>query len=414
MKDFNVDYEILRRKIISIIEEEFQKYGFEPILTPIVEYWETLKGKYGEEAENMLIWRFKLPFSEKEYALKYDNTVPLARFYAKYRPPLPFKRYTIDRVFRYDEPQKGRYREFWQADADIIGSPYPEADAEIIELFDRIFKKLGFKNFYIYINDRELIENLFKFFKVSFKDVYTIIDKLDKIGIEGVKKELSKKFNENLVEKIINIISLKGQEAIDEISKIDKEEIKERINVLNKIIEMSGSKNLLYNPALVRGLEYYTGMVFEIVTEEFQISLAGGGRYDNLIGLFTKSQVPAVGGSLGINRILDIGIENKIFDINKKTIIDVAVIYIKQDLYEEALKIARKLRDLGLRAYIDVSRKKFKNQVEYVVTKNIRYLVIIGEKEIKEKRITVQDRSEKRKYTLNIEEINKITEIIHS
>ncbi|MEM0333461.1 MAG: ATP phosphoribosyltransferase regulatory subunit, partial [Candidatus Aenigmatarchaeota archaeon] len=230
----------------------------------------------------------------------------------------------------------------------------------------------------------------------------------------GVKKELSKKFNENLVEKIINIISLKGQEAIDEISKIDKEEIKERINVLNKIIEMSGSKNLLYNPALVRGLEYYTGMVFEIVTEEFQISLAGGGRYDNLIGLFTKSQVPAVGGSLGINRILDIGIENKIFDINKKTIIDVAVIYIKQDLYEEALKIARKLRDLGLRAYIDVSRKKFKNQVEYVVTKNIRYLVIIGEKEIKEKRITVQDRSEKRKYTLNIEEINKITEIIHS
>ncbi|MEM1634364.1 MAG: histidine--tRNA ligase [Nanopusillaceae archaeon] len=414
MKDFNVDYEILRKRIISIIEEEFQKYGFEPISTPIVEYWETLKGKYGEEAENMLIWRFKLPFSEKEYALKYDNTVPLARFYAKYRPPLPFKRYTIDRVFRYDEPQKGRYREFWQADADIIGSPYPEADAEIIELFDRIFKKLGFRNFYIYINDRELVENLFKFFKISFKDVYTIIDKLDKIGIEGVKKELSKKFSEDLVEKIVSIISLKGQEAIDEISKIDKEEIKERINVLNKIIEMSGSKNLLYNPALVRGLEYYTGMVFEIVTEKFQISLAGGGRYDNLISLFTKSQVPAVGGSLGINRILDIGIENKIFDINKKTIIDVAVIYIKQDLYEEALKIARKLRDLGLRTYIDVSRKKFKNQVEYVVSKNIRYLVIIGEKEIKEKRITVQDRLKKRRYTINFEEINKIVEIVHS
>ncbi|MEM0379388.1 MAG: histidine--tRNA ligase [Nanopusillaceae archaeon] len=414
MKDFNVEYEILRKKIVSVIEEEFQKYGFEPILTPIIEYWDILKGKYGEEAENKLIWKFKLSFSDREYALKYDNTVPLARFYAKYRPSLPFKRYVIDRVFRYDEPQKGRYREFWQADADIIGSPYPEADAEIIELFDKIFEKLGFKDFYIYLNDRILIENIFKYFGISFKDVYTIIDKLDKIGLDGVIKELSKKFDSKTIEKIVSIIGLKGQEAIDEISKIKREEISDRLNLLYNIIDLSNSKKVIYNPALVRGLDYYTGMIFEIVLKNFQISLAGGGRYDNLIELFSKSKVPAVGGSIGINRLLDLGIENKIFDLNNKTILDLAIIYLDQNLYVEALKLARKLRDLGLRVYLDVSRKKFKNQIEYVVSKNIRYIIIVGRKEIEEKKLILQDRLEKKKYDIDINEINKIIEIINS
>jgi len=133
-KDFTPELAILWKEIVSKIESVYQKYGFDPIITPIVEYWDTLKGKYGEEAEKKEIWRFRVPQSKKWYALKYDQTVPLARYFARFRPKLPFKRYTIDRTFRYDEPQKGRYREFWQADADIVGSPYPEADAEILNM----------------------------------------------------------------------------------------------------------------------------------------------------------------------------------------------------------------------------------------------------------------------------------------
>jgi len=400
MKDFTPELEILRKNIISIIEEVFQKYGFDPISTPTVEYWDTLRGKYGEEAEEKLIWRFKLPFSNKEYALKYDNTVPLARYYAKYRPLSPFKRYVIDRVFRYDEPQKGRYREFWQADVDILGSYYPEADAEILMVFDEVFRKLGFDGFKILINDRRIMDVIFS--NLGIEDVlkvYRIVDKLDKIGLENVKNELLKFLDKDKVERIVEIISLEGEEALEYVSKFKG--VDKYVEEIKLIIDLSGSKNIIYKPSLVRGLDYYTGMVFEVVYKEGFGSLAGGGRYDNLIELFAKTKVPAVGGAIGINRVMDIGIDLGIFKVDKKTYTEIAVVYI-ENTFREAWNIANSLRREGFKVYIDLARNKFKKQIEYVVNKDIRYLIIVGEEDLKENKVTFQDRYLKRRERVDI------------
>jgi len=400
MKDFTPELEILREKMVSIIEEVFQKYGFDPITTPIVEYWDTLKGKYGEEAEKKLIWRFKLPFSDKKYALKYDNTVPLARYYAKYRPLLPFKRYTIDRVFRYDEPQKGRYREFWQADVDILGSYYPEADAEILMVFDEVFKRLGFEGFRILINDRRIMEIVLSNLGVGDKlRVYRIIDKLDKIGLEGVKKELLEFLDKDKVEKILEIISLEGEEVLEYISRFKGAD--KYVEEIRLIIDLSGSRNIIYKPSLVRGLDYYTGMVFEVVYKKGFGSLAGGGRYDNLIELFAKVRIPAVGGAIGINRVMDLGIDLGIFKLDRKTYTEIAVVYVG-NTFREAWNIANNLRKEGFRVYIDLNRNKFKKQIEYVVNKDIRYLIIVGEEDLKENKVTFQDRYLKRREKVDI------------
>jgi len=410
-KDFTVELEILRKKIVNIIESVFQKYGFDPITTPLVEYWDTLKGKYGEEAEKKLIWRFKLPFSEREYALKYDNTVPLARYYAKYRPTLPFKRYTIDRVFRYDEPQKGRYREFWQADVDILGSPYPEADAEILKVFDEVFDRLGFGYSRILINDRRLMDTVLLNLGIENRlEVYRIIDKLDKIGLENVKKELMEILDRDKVEKIEEIIILENEEALEYISKYNGTE--KYIEDIKTIMDLSGSKRIVYKPSLVRGLDYYTGMVFEVVYRGNVGSLAGGGRYDNLIELFSKVKVPAVGGSIGINRVMDLGIDLGIFRVDKKTYTEIAIIYVG-NTFRKAWEIANNLREEGFKVYIDLMRNKFKKQIDYAISKDIRYLIIVGEEDLKENKVTFQDRYLKEREKVDLSDlINLLNEKI--
>ncbi|RDD52614.1 histidine--tRNA ligase [Nanoarchaeota archaeon NZ13-N] len=402
-KDFTVELEIIRKKIVSEIEDIFQKYGYDPITTPIVEYWDTLKGKYGEEAENKLIWRFKLPFSEREYALKYDNTVPLARYYAKYRPLLPFKRYTIDRVFRYDEPQKGRYREFWQADVDILGSPYPEADAEILKVFNEVFERLGFRDFRILINDRRIMDTIFSGFGIEYiSKVYRIIDKLDKVGLENVKRELLEFLDKDKVERIINLISLEDKEALEYISRFKG--VEEYVEDIKTIIDLSDSNKIIYKPSLVRGLDYYTGMVFEVVYNEYPGSLGGGGRYDDLIEVFAGSKVPAVGGSVGINRVMDLGIDLGIFKVDKKTYTEIAVIYIG-DTFRKAWNIANDLRKEGFKVYIDLMRSKFKKQIEYAISKDIRYLIIVGEEDLKENMVTFQDRYLKKREKVDLKDL---------
>ncbi len=414
-RDFTPEITILRKEIFDKIEKIFQRFGYDSIITPIVEYWDILKGKYGEEAESKLIWRFKLPFSEKEYALRYDHTVPLARFYSRFRPPLPFKRYVIDRVYRYDEPQKGRYREFWQADFDIIGSKNPEADAEVLNLINFTFKEFGFKNYKILLNNRRFLYFLFEkdlgLNSEVIKKVYIIIDKLDKIGIDNVEKELINfGLNENIVEKIIYYISLEGEELLDYLYKY--KELEEDLNNFNEILDLLEDKNKIkITLSLVRGLDYYTGTIFEVIIDNPKIgSLAGGGRYDNLIKLFTGTEVPAVGGSIGVERLIDSGIELGIFKLNRKSLVDIGVVYVG-NTFKKAWEISNKLRDLGFNVYIDLMRRDFNKQVNYLVNKGVRYLVIVGEKDLLHKKVTIQDRLTKEKYLLdldNLEEINKI------
>ena len=414
LRDFSNEIKILRNKIFSKIEEIFKRFGFDPIETPTIEYWDTMKGKYGEEAENKLIWRFKLPYSDKEYALRYDQTIPLARFFSNHRPNLPFKRYVIDKSYRYENPQKGRYREFYQADFDIVGSKEPESDAEILNIVNFIFKEFNFSNYKIVINDREFLRFVFEknlnINEEKIKKVYTIIDKLDKIGIENVKRELNNVVGE-LSDKIIEIISLKNQEVIDYLSKY--EEISKEINYFNNILDLLNDKSKIeINLSLVRGLDYYTGMIYEAIVEKPRIgSLSGGGRYDNLLKLFTNEEIPAVGGSIGVERLIDVGIELGIFKIDKKTYTEICVVYF-EDTFKDAWNICNKLREIGLNCYIDLMRRDFDKQIKYAVDKDIRFLLIVGKKELSENNVLLQDRYTKEKIKISINNLEDIYRIV--
>jgi len=414
LRDFSNEIKILRNKIFSKIEEIFKRFGFDPIETPTIEYWDTMKGKYGEEAENKLIWRFKLPYSDKEYALRYDQTIPLARFFSNHRPNLPFKRYVIDKSYRYENPQKGRYREFYQADFDIVGSKEPESDAEILNIVNFIFKEFNFSNYKIVINDREFLRFVFEknlnINEEKIKKVYTIIDKLDKIGIENVKRELNNVVGE-LSDKIIEIISLKNQEVIDYLSKY--EEISKEINYFNNILDLLNDKSKIeINLSLVRGLDYYTGMIYEAIVEKPRIgSLSGGGRYDNLLKLFTNEEIPAVGGSIGVERLIDVGIELGIFKIDKKTYTEICVVYF-EDTFKDAWNICNKLREIGLNCYIDLMRRDFDKQIKYAVDKDIRFLLIVGKKELLENSVLLQDRYTKEKIKISINNLEDIYRIV--
>lgn len=304
-RDFEPGDMILRKKVINSIENIFIRYGFDPIETPVLEHWEVFEGKYGKEAESKLMYKFRDPWSEKWFALRFDLTVPMARFFALKRPPLPFKRYHIGRVWRHERPQKGRYREFWQADVDIVGSPYPEADAELLDLSIDVMLNLGFKNFVIKLNDRRILRGVFEeeFELNNVIEVYRVIDKLDKIGFDGVKREFYKiGLSEKVIENILELIS-REFDVGESIRKLQEEfphnnSVQEGINHLIDIIDYLGSKRnfIKFSLNMVRGLDYYTGPVWEIVLDGIKIgSVAGGGRYDNLIEKYAGTSYPATG-----------------------------------------------------------------------------------------------------------------------
>lgn len=404
-RDFEPRIQSIRQKIFEKLAKIFESFGFEPLETPIIELWETLRGKYGEEAEKKLVWRFKLPYSEKEYALRYDLTVPLARFFAEKRPKLPFKRYQIGPVFRYDEPQKGRYREFYQADFDIVGSEYPESDAEILNIVDRIFSefKIDYK---IKINHRGIIDGIIKSLNLQdkFFEICRIIDKKDKIGIKKVKDELEKityKAND-----IIEIITLPFEEVKEKLEKI--EECKNSLKNIEEILEFVNSKNIEIDLSIVRGLDYYTGMVFEVIGGIKIGSLSGGGRYDNLIEKFVGMRVPAVGGSIGVERLIDTLLELKV--LKEEKIIDIGIVYTELEVLKDAWKIANELREIA-NVYIDVCRKSFREQIEYLVKKNVRYLIIVGRKDLENNEVTFQDRETKERKRVKISDLKNFVKL---
>ncbi len=400
-RDFTPDLMILRKELFSRLEKLFQRYGYDPIDTPIVEYWETLAGKYGEEAENKLIWRFKDPWSGREYALRYDLTVPLARFIASHQDVvLPFKRYHIAPVWRHEEPQKGRYREFYQCDADIVGSSYPEADAEIVNLVVDALRVLGFNDgFKVRVNDRRLLTGIFEE-ELGIENplpVYRAIDKLDKIGVEGVKRELMERIglNGTTTEKILEIISLRGDpdETLDKIEEKygNNKNVKEATRHLREMFDLIFERKLtLLDLSLVRGLDYYTGPILEVVLDKPKIgSVAGGGRYDNLIGIFLGKEIPATGVSIGIERIIDAGIELGIYTLRRKTVTQIQVIVVDRESYKYAWEVASRLRSMGFNTRIDVSRLKEQTQRKKARRLSIPVLAFIGLKEMESKTVTL-------------------------
>jgi len=417
MRDFPPEIQILRRNIFNRIEKIFQRYGFDPIETPLVENWKILSGKYGEEAEKRLIWRFKLPYSDKEFGLRYDLTVPLARYVARFRPKLPFKRYHIGRVFRYEEPQKGRYREFWQCDVDIVGTESPIADSEVIDIISDIFKEFGFKNYIIKLNDRRLLRGIFeKSLGINsyplILNIYRIIDKLDRIGLENVILELNKlKLSDKVIKeisKVINTRELGNEEIISFLERYDLNEVKDAVKFLNEILNYTKApRKIKLDLSLVRGLDYYTGMIYEAIVTEPKIgSLSGGGRYDELISMFVGKRVPAVGGSIGVERLIDAGLELGIFTIKEKTYTKIGIIYSAEIDIKKVLDIASVLRDNGISVY--VSYNSFKNIIKGIkdlVRRGIKYALIIGKREISSGEYTLQNLETRERVGMRLEEI---------
>lgn len=377
-----------RTFLLEKIKPVLERYGFEPLETPALEFAETLKGKYGEEEK--LIFEFS-DRGGRQVALRYDQTVPLARIIAS-NPllPKPFKRYQIQPVWRADNPQRGRFREFLQVDFDIVGADSLIADAEVIAAAITIVKEVGFENFVVKVNDRDNFKGL------SSKVIGTI-DKLQKIGDVGVLQQLQRtgydeKEAKSLLERIKNLSpSARVKEFFDllENAKIDKDKY-------------------AYDPTLARGLDYYTGGIYELEIDGYSGgSVGGGGRYDNLIGLFTDKKTPAVGFSFGFDRLLEAAYEAGKIPPYSPTSKVLVTIFDKKLLYE-SLSLVSKLRNQGVAAEIAMDpEEKLEKQLKYADNKNIPYVAILGPDEIKEDKTTLKELSSGQQSKLTFSELKK-------
>lgn len=392
------------QKIIEICKSVFEKYGFSPLYTPAFENFSLLSAKGGlGEAVKDEIYYFK-DKAQRELGLRFDLTMPLARIVAA-NPQLqkPFKRYSIDRVWRYDNPQKLRYREFWQADIDIVGSASLEADAECLAAVCECLEKLGFEDFKIRVSNRKIIEGFIESIGIkNSSDIFNTIDKLNKIGESGVTKELlEKKIDASKIKMIMNFIirNEAGPFAASERFQSGMNEIEYLFDIMNNF---EYRKYLEKDFSLVRGLEYYTSLVYEI-SVGLNVSIGGGGRYDSLIGLFGK-ETPATGISLGLDRILEIMEEKKLFKEKKEMNIFIAAA--SDSVRSEAVGICQKLRGAGLRSEFDLMSRSLAKQMEYA--QNFDFVVIVGEKELKKKSAKLRDMRTGKEKLVKIANLAKI------
>ncbi len=396
MRDFWPADMLRREYVLNVMKEVAQRWGFLPMETPALESFELLAAKGGAgEAIKKEIYYFK-DQGGRELGLRFDLTVPTARLISsKLDLPLPFKRYQTGDVWRYDNPQAGRYRSFRQFDLDIFGSRKPVADAEIIATTCDIFNSLGFEDFVIKLNNRKLIEAFVNSLKISDPvDVFRSIDKLDKIGEEGVRKELKEKLkDENKIKKILEFIKIKGGiEVLDRVkidTQLGKDSVKELKEIIESVKAFGYGKNVLVDLSLVRGLEYYTGTVIEVAVSGGKLSLAGGGRYDNMIKQFGGKDIPAVGIGLGFERIVDAMSDNKMFKLEAP--VKLFVVSVGDSTRLDALKICQRFRREGIPADFDVSGKNLSAQLKYANSCSIPFVLFVGENELKEKKFKLKD-----------------------
>ena len=406
MRDILPEQMIRRQYVIDVIRDVFEEFGFEPLQTPALELSEVLTGKYGPDAEK-LIYQAGHVGGKEDISLRYDLSVPLCRVIAMHpQLPKPFKRYQIDPVWRAERPQKGRYRQFFQCDADTVGTESMLADAENVNLIYQVLTRLGFEQFEININDRKLITGIGQFAGVPTEQLgglYRSIDKLDKIGVSGVRDELAEnQIPEPVIEKLLALLQIEGDtatvlNALNEQlgdSDIAREGIAE-LEELNGYLETLGVPDKFYrvNVSMVRGLEYYTGPIYETVVEEPKIgSITGGGRYDELIGSFSKQGYPATGTSFGIERIIDVMEEFDMFPAAVgKTVTQVLVTVFDADLAQESLKLATLLRQDGIRTEVYSRPTRLSTQIKYADTKGIPYAVILGSDELEAGKVAIRN-----------------------
>ena len=382
----------LREDVISKLKRVFEIYGFQPMDTPALESWEVLSAK-GAGGEDVLCEAYDFEDKGKRrIGLRYEFTVSLARVMASNpNMVLPFKRYQTGKIWRYGDIAKGRLREFSQFDGDIVGSDSPLADAEVISCAIDCFKALGFKDFVIKLSSRKLLSSLANYAGVpedKFSDVFTIIDKLDKVGIKEVEKQLAKEVPKDSAKKIVDLISIDGsnEEVLKKIGKIKPEGTDELRQILSSVNDKSKVKIDL---SLARGFNYYTGPVFEIYGSENIGSLGGGGRYDNLIGILSGKDIPATGIGIGLDRTIEVMKDTGLAKPLGGT--RAFVIFVNESVKENAIEIARNLRSSGIAADYDLRSRSLSGQMKYASSINASYAVIVGERELKEKSVKLRD-----------------------
>ncbi|HWI90904.1 MAG TPA: histidine--tRNA ligase [Flavisolibacter sp.] len=434
-RDFGPDVVRKRQYILNTIKSVFELYGFQPLETPAMENLDTLMGKYGEEGDKLIfkilnngldnpskeqqtreefekILRGKNTKAITERALKYDLTIPFARYVAMNHNQLafPFKRYQIQPVWRADRPQKGRYREFYQCDADVVGSNSLINEVELANIYNEAFQKLGISNYELRINSRKILTALAEISGGVDKmmDITIAIDKLDKIGIEKVKEELAQRgLTNDRVAIIENYLNINGsnEEKLSAIKKLfgNSQTAQQGIEQIEFIVNSTSNSNpdsyrdqtpnLIIDFTLARGLNYYTGIIFEAkAPSKVKIgSIGGGGRYDDLTGLFGVPNIPGVGISFGVDRIYDVMDELKLFPDTIEIGTKVLFFNLGAEESKTAYGLLQQLRQKGIASEIYHEPTKFDKQFKYAEKKNIPFAIIIGSKEIETKTCVIKD-----------------------
>ena len=409
--------QILFNRIKNTIKESYEEYGFLPLNTPIIEDANVLLAKAGGETEKQ-IYRFTK--GENDLALRFDLTVPLAKYVTQYYDKLsfPFRRYQIGKVYRGEKPQRGRYREFYQCDIDIIGDGKLSIinDAEIPSIIYNTFSKLGFDDFTICINNRKIFNGFFKSLDLTEKsqDILRIIDKIDKIGKEKVKEELSEEVDSTSLEMIMKFLSIDGnnQEKITELEnlRVKDEMFQEGINDLKQVLKYIDDfgvpeQNIKLDLTIARGLDYYTGTVYETFLNKYRNmgSVCSGGRYDNLTEYYTDRKMPGVGISIGLTRLFYQLMENKIISAENESISKVIVISMTED-YGYPAKVASALRENGIKVQVNFEDQKLGKKFKYADNIKVEYAIIIGDDEVQNNKISLKNMKTGDQQTVDIEE----------
>ena len=437
-RDFSPEEMAKRNYIFNTIREVYHLYGFQQIETPAMENLSTLMGKYGEEGDKLLfkilnsgdcfsgisceelLEKNPVKFAAKacEKGLRYDLTVPFARFVVQHRNEIsfPFKRYQIQPVWRADRPQKGRYREFYQCDGDVVGSDSLINEVELIQIMDEVFHRFGIR-VCIKMNNRKILSGIAEILGAADKivDITVAIDKLDKIGLEKVNEELREKgLSEEAISKLQPVIMLSGtnREKIASLknvlaaSETGLKGIAEMEFILDRIEKLALRAELELDLTLARGLNYYTGAIFEVKALDVQIgSITGGGRYDNLTGVFGMEGVSGVGISFGADRIFDV--LNQLDLYPKDALLTTQLLFVNFGEKEEAylLPLVAQVRAAGIRTELYPESAKMKKQMGYADTKKIPYVAIVGETEMAEGKINVKNMITGEQQLLTVDEL---------
>ena len=430
MRDFLPADVRKREYVIGVIKEVYERYGFEPLETPAVENIETLMGKYGEEGNQLIFKILKRGEHEKtgeaDLALRYDLTVPLARVVAQYQNELPkfFKRYQIQPVWRADRPARGRFREFYQCDVDVLGSESMVVEAELIAAASDALVALGFDDFVIRLNHRQVLAAVLSNAGVTpekHDDALIALDKLDKIGSNGVEKEFAERgIEEAAGQRLLGFFTALGSlEHAAEMAAGEEPLVKRAaLNnaIVGRLVEAVGdneagargveqlqsvmafatasgvASRMKIDPALARGLSYYTGAILEINVPDLAGSLGGGGRYDNLVGMFLGKDIPACGFSLGLERIIVVMTERKMFPVELvSSPADVMVTIWNEHSVDESIALATELREKGLRVDLYPKADKMGKQFKYASTRGIPFVAIIGDDENARGEVAIKD-----------------------